>query len=73
MLTLRRPGKADTILNLFDEVGKSIPLDEVLETTGITGYNSLKAMLSYIRHAEHIPDENRIDVRIKDGICRRVA
>lgn len=70
---LKRPGKADMLLNLFPEVGDKRPMNEVLEITGIKGYNSLKAMLSYIRHAKHIPDEHRIDVRIKDEVCVRVG
>ena len=73
MRTLRKPGKADMLLNIFDEVGKTMPVKDVCEVTGITGYNALKAMLSYIRRANHIPDENRIDVRIKDDNCIRIG
>lgn len=73
MKMLKRPGKADMILNLFPEVGTKRPMGEVLEMTGIANYNSLKAMLSYIRKAKHIPDEHRIDVRIKDEICVRIG
>lgn len=70
---LKRPGKADMLLNMFDEVGDKFTVKEVCEATGISGYNSLKAMFSYIRNAEHIPDEHRIDVRIKDNVCIRIG
>lgn len=73
MLTLRKPGKADMLLNIFDKIGATLSVKEVCEITGIKGYNALKAMFSYIRHAEHIPDENRIDVRIRDEKCVRIA
>ena len=72
MKTLRSPAKVDILLNLFDEVGKTLSVNEVCEITGISGYNSLKALFSYIRHKDHIPKENRIDVRIKDDFCTRV-
>lgn len=70
---LKRPGKADMLLNLFPEVGDKRPVSEVLDMTGIVNYNSLKAMMSYIRHAKHIPEEHRIDIRIKDEFCVRVG
>lgn len=73
MLVLRKPGKADMLLNLFDEIGKQIKVKDVCEITGIRNYNSLKAMFSYIRNAKHIPDENRIDVRIKEDVCVRIG
>lgn len=73
MKTLRNPSKADLILNLFVEVGTTRTVDEVCQVTGIKNYNSLKAMFSYIRNAKHIPEENRIDVRIKDDVCVRIA
>ena len=73
MLMLKRPGKADMLLNLFPEIGDKRPVKEVLELSGIKGYNSLKAMFSYIRKAPHIPDEHRIDVRIKEDVCIRVG
>lgn len=73
MKTLRRPTKCDTLLNLFDEVGDRRPVKDVLEMTGIVNYNALKALLSYIRKAKHIPDEHRIDVRIKDEVCVRIG
>lgn len=73
MKTLRRPGKVDILLNIFDEVGKTYSVKQVCEMSGIVNYNSLKAMLSYIRKAKHIPNENRIDVRIRDDKCVRIA
>lgn len=73
MKTLRKPTKCDMLLQLFDEVGKSMKVDIVCEITGIKGYNSLKALFSYIRRAPHIPDENRISVKISDGICTRTV
>lgn len=72
MKTLRNPTKMDILLNLFDEVGKTFSVSEVCQITGISNYNSLKALFSYIRHKEHIPQDNRIDVRIKDDLCTRV-
>jgi len=73
MKHLRRPSKADLILNMFEEVGATHTVDEVCAVSGIKNYNSLKAMLSYIRNAKHIPHENRIDVRIKDDQCVRIG
>ena len=73
MKHLRRPSKADLILNMFEEVGTTHTVDEVCAVSGIKNYNSLKAMLSYIRNAKHIPHENRIDVRIKDEQCVRIG
>lgn len=72
MKTLRNPSKADVILNMFDEIGKNYSVEEVCAITGIPNYNALKATLSYIRKAVHAPEENRIDVRIRDGRCIRV-
>jgi hypothetical protein len=72
MKHLSKPTKADILLNMFDEVGKTFSVDMVCEVSGIKNYMSLKAMFSYIRRAKHIPDENRIDVRIKDEQCVRV-
>jgi hypothetical protein len=72
MKTLRNPGKVDLLLNLFDGVGSTYSVKEVCEMTGIKNYNSLKALASYIRKAKHIPDENRIDIRIRDERCVRV-
>jgi hypothetical protein len=68
MLTIRRPGKADLVVNMFPEIGDMYSLQEVYEVTGIKNYNSLKAMLSYIRRAP----VNNIDVRIKEDTCLRV-
>lgn len=72
MKTLRRPGKVDLLLNMFDKVGARYSVEDVRSMTGIVSYNSLKALFTYMRKAKHIPDENRIDVRIKDGQCVRV-
>ena len=72
MKYLKKPGKTDILLNLFDEIGKTMEVGIVLDITEIENYNSLKALFSYIRKAKHIPNENRIDVRIQDGICIRV-
>jgi hypothetical protein len=68
MLTIRRPSKADLVVNMFSEIGDMYSLKEVYEVTGIKNYNSLKAMLSYIRRAP----VNNIDVRIKEDMCLRV-
>lgn len=73
MKILRSPGKVDILLNLFEEVGISHSVREVCEITGISNYNSLKALASYIRRAPHIPNENRIDIRIRDDQCTRVS
>lgn len=72
MKALRRPAKVDLLLNLFDQIGKSYSVEEIYEITEIPNYNALKALFSYIRKAPHIPEENRIDVRIRDGRCIRV-
>jgi hypothetical protein len=72
MKTLRRPAKVDLILSMFDEVGAKASVKDVCAITGVKNYNSLKAMFSYIRKASHIPEENRIDVRIRDDQCLRV-
>lgn len=72
MKTLRNPSKSDIVLNMFEEVGTKFKLEEVCAIAGVANYNALKAMLSYIRKAKHIPEENRIDVRILDGYCIRV-
>ena len=72
MKVLRNPGKVDIIVNLFDEVGASYTVDQVCDMSGVANYNSLKATFSYIRHAKHIPDENRVDIRIKGERCVRV-
>jgi hypothetical protein len=72
MKSLRNPTKCDTLLNLFDEIGKSMSVKNVCDITGIKNYNSLKALFSYIRKAPHISPDNRIDVRIKDDVCIRI-
>ena len=72
MKQLRKMTKTDFLLNIFDKVGDKMSVDNVCQKTGIANYNSLKALFSYIRKAPHIPDENRIDVRIQDDICKRV-
>jgi hypothetical protein len=73
MKTLRKPSKADLILDLFENVGATHSVDEVCAVTGIKNYNSLKAMFSYIRNAKHAPEENRFDIRIKDNVCIRIS
>ena len=72
MKTLRNPGKVDLLVNLFQAVGVTHTVARVCELTGIKSYNSLKAFASYIRRAKHIPDENRIDLRLKYESCTRV-
>jgi len=72
MKILRKYGKVDLLLNMFEEVGARYSVEDVCSMTGIASYNSLKALLSYIRKAKHVPEENRIDVRIKSGECVRV-
>lgn len=69
---LRKPTECDNLLNMFDVVGIKHSVAYVLEEAGVKNYNSLKALFSYIRKAPHIPDENRIDVRISEGECKRV-
>ena len=73
MNTLRKTTKADLLVGMFDTVGKSIRIEKVFKETGIANYNSLKAFCSYIRKAKHIPDENRVDIRIKDDMCTRIV
>jgi len=72
MGTLAKQTKTGKLLDIFTEVGSNMKWKEVCEITEISGYNSLKALFSYIRKAPHIPDENRIDVRIQDEVCIRV-
>ena len=71
MKQLRKATKCDILLNLFENIGDKMSVKQVCEITEIKNYNSLKALFSYIRKAKHIPDENRIDVRIQDDICFR--
>lgn len=73
MKHLAKMTKTDFLLNIFDNIGDKMSVEDVCMKTGIKNYGSLKALLSYIRKAPHIPDENRIDIRIKDGICVRVS
>ena len=68
MLTIRKPGKADLVVNMFPEIGDQHSVSDVCDISGIKNYNSLKAMLSYIRKAP----VNNIDIRIKDERCVRV-
>jgi hypothetical protein len=72
MKHLSKPTKADILLEVFNEIGVTVPVKQVCEISGIANYNSLKAMFSYIRKAKHIPDSNRIDVRIRQDQCVRV-
>ena len=72
MKTLRKTTKADLLVSLFERVGDWVALEDVYALTGIGNYNTLKVFCSYIRNAKHIPEENRIDLRIKDGKVRRV-
>ena len=72
MKTIRKATKLDILFNLFDEVGKRIKVGVVCDITGIPNYNTLKADLSYIRKSKHVPEENRIDIRIQDDECIRV-
>ena len=69
MLTIRKPSKADLVVNMFPKVGAKHSVEKVCATSGITNYNSLKAMLSYIRKAP----VNNVDIRIKEDVCKRVA
>lgn len=72
MKTLRKLTKADSLLNLFEEIGTKIKVDEVCDITGIKNYNSLKAFCCYIRTSKHVSEESRIDIRINDDYCIRV-
>lgn len=72
MKILRKPTKVDKLLGMFPNIGDRVRCEEVCRVTGISNQNSLKALCSYIRRAKHVPDENRIDVRIKDSVCQRV-
>jgi len=72
MKTLRKTTKADLLVSMFEKVGSWQILEDVYELTGIPNYSTLKAFCSYIRNAKHIPEENRVDIRIKDGKCIRV-
>lgn len=73
MIHLRKTTMTEVLVNLFPDIGDSMPLQMVLETTGIKNYNSLKALCSYVRKAKHILDENRVDIRIQDDLCIRVS
>ena len=57
---------------MFEEVGTKVPVEKVCEETGIKNYNSLKAMFSYIRRADHAAEGSKVDVRIEDDYCVRV-
>lgn len=72
MKYLRRPTKMDILLNLFDEVGKTYSVKSICEITGISNPNSLKSIFSYIRKSRYVPDENRVDIRVRDDQCTRV-
>lgn len=72
MRYLKKPGKMDLLLNLFYEVGIKYKESEVLEIAGIKSGNALRVACTYLRKSKHVPDENRIDIRIGDGYCTRV-
>ena len=72
MKHLRKPTKSERLVDVFPEVGSKVTLTELLRITEIKNYNSLKAFLSYIRKAPHIPEENRVDIRIDGDYCVRV-
>lgn len=72
MKSLRNPTKSELIVNMFPDVGDRFTVDDVCAITGIKNYNSLKAMLSYIRRAQSIPEESRVDIRIDGDYCMRV-
>jgi hypothetical protein len=69
MKALRNPTKSEIVVDMFPEVGDELSLEQVLTRSGISTYNSLKALLTYIRKAP----VNAIDVRLRDGKCVRVA
>jgi len=71
MKTLRKTAKVDLLLNLFPKVGDWVALEDIYSLTGIANYNTLKAFCSYIRKAKHIPEQNRVNLKIKDGKCCR--
>ena len=73
MVSLRKTTKTEVLVNLFTEIGSSMKMKDVLEITGISGYNSLKALCSYIRKAKSVPTESRIDIRIQGDLCIRVS
>lgn len=72
MKMLKNPGKVDLVINMFPEIGDAHDLDDVLAVTGIPNYDALKSALFYIRKRANAPDENRVDIRIKEGRCYRV-
>jgi len=72
MKSIRKSTKLDILFNLFDEIGKKMSVKDTCSITGIPNYNTLKADLSYLRRSKHIPDENRVDIRIMDDMCIRV-
>lgn len=72
MKQLRRPTKTDLLVNLFDEIGVELSVGEVCSKTGIKNYNTLRALCTYIRNAKHFPEENKVDIRLKQGLCVRV-
>ncbi len=72
MKILRSAAKVDKILHLFQKPGDAFPIESVCHYADVKNYNALKAMFSYIRKAPHIPEKNRIDVRISKGYAKRI-
>lgn len=72
MKTLRKQTKSEVLLNLFEEIGTKIRVDDVCSITGIKNKNTLRSFCHYIRTSKHVAEENRIDIRISDGECIRV-
>ena len=72
MKHLRKQTKSEKLLEMFPNIGDKCSILNICKTTGIKNYNSLKAFLTYIRKAPHIPETNRVDIRIDGDTCMRV-
>ena len=69
---LRKPTKSEILVSMFPKIGDHHHINKVYELTGIKGYNSFKAICTYIRKAPSIPEESRVDIRIGGDIVKRV-
>lgn len=69
MKKLRRETKTEKLFELFKEEGTSIPLEEVLERTGIPSKNGLTTYFVYFRKSPYVRDESRLNIKVVDGNC----
>lgn len=72
MKTYRKPTKIELLMNLFQEVGDCYTWEEVKQITGIRSYTSLRTSLYHLRSMKRIPEEYRMDIRIREGELVRV-